>query len=187
MLGTNHSLDALVLAAGEGSRLKRHTEQKVLQPIARIPILGRILQGLKENGIKKVHVVIGYEGHKIREEFGEHYRGLDIEYVKAQNWEKGNLHSFMAAKEIFQDKFLLCMGDHVFDPEIVKSLTSVDLENILILATDQNSYSLDDTRVLTKNGGILNIGKKIDHWDCVDTGFFLCSPRIFDYGEKALE
>ena len=187
MVGSNHSLEALVLAAGEGSRLKRHTEQKVLEPIARVPILGRILQGLKETGIKKVHIAIGYEGHKIREEFGEHYRGLNIDYVKAQNWEKGNLYSFMAAKEIFQDKFLLCMGDHVFDPEIVKSLTSVDLENVLILATDRNSYSLDDTRVLTKNGEILNIGKKIDHWNCVDTGLFLCSPKIFDYCEKALE
>ena len=160
MLGSNHSLEALVLAAGEGSRLKRHTEQKVLEPIARVPILGRILQGLKETGIEKVHIVIGYEGHKIREEFGEHYRGLDINYVKAQNWEKGNLYSFMAAKEIFQDKFLLCMGDHVFDPEIVKSLTGIDLEDVLILATDQNSYSLDDTRVLTKKGEISTLAKR---------------------------
>jgi choline kinase/phosphatidylglycerophosphate synthase len=187
MVRVNHSLEALILAAGEGSRLKRRADQKVLEPIAKVPILGRILHGLKEAGIRKVHIVIGYEGHKIRREFGEHYRGLDIDYIRAQNWEKGNLYSFMAAREIFQDEFLLCMGDHVFDPEIVKSLTSADPEDVLILATDRNSYSLDDTRVLTKDGKILNIGKKIDCWNCVDTGFFLCSPKIFIYGEKALE
>jgi choline kinase/phosphatidylglycerophosphate synthase len=187
MYKANHSPEALVLAAGEGSRLKKHARQKVLEPIAKIPLLGRILRGLKEAGIKKVHIVVGYEGHNVREEIGENYCGLDINYITAQNWEKGNLYSFMAAKGRFQKKFLLCMGDHIFNPEIVKSLMNVNLDDILVLATDKTSYSHDDTKVLEENGKILNIGKKIDPWNCVDAGFFLCSPKIFAYGEEALE
>jgi len=187
MCGINDSLEVLILAAGEGSRLRKYAEQKVLERIAGVPILGRILQGLKEAGIGKVNIVLGYEGDNIREEFGENYQGIDINYITTQNWEKGNLYSFMAAKGIFQREFLLCMGDHIFDVQIVKSLMDVELEGVLILATDKNSYSLDDTRVLGKDGKILNIGKKINRWNCVDTGFFLCSPKIFDYGEKALE
>ena len=187
MYDVNHSLEALVLAAGEGSRLKEYAQQKVLEPIARVPILGRILQGLKEAGIRKVHIALGYEGDDIREEFGENYLGLYINYIEAQNWEKGNLYSFMAAKGIFQREFLLCMGDHIFDPQIVKSLMNVDLEDVLILATDKNGYSLDDTRVMAEDRKIVNIGKKINCWNCVDTGFFLCSPKIFDYGKKALK
>ncbi len=183
----NYSPEALVLAAGEGSRLRKYARQKVLQPIAKIPLLGRILRGLKEAGIKKVHIVVGYEGDNIREKIGENYCGLNINYITAQKWKKGNLYSFMAAKGIFQKEFLLCMGDHIFDPQIVKSLMNVNLEDVLILATDKTSYSLDDTRVLGENGKILNIGKKINRWNCVDTGFFLCSPKIFAYGEKALE
>lgn len=110
MYDVNHSLEALVLAAGEGSRLKEYAQQKVLEPIARVPILGRIFQGLKEAGIRKVHIALGYEGDDIREEFGENYLELNIDYIEAQNWEKGNLYSFMAAKGIFQREFLLCMG-----------------------------------------------------------------------------
>jgi len=53
MYEVNHSPEALVLAAGEGSRLKKHAKQKVLEPIAKIPLLGRILHSLKEAGIKK--------------------------------------------------------------------------------------------------------------------------------------
>ena len=178
------SMKALVLAAGEGSRLRRYTKQKVLEPIAKIPLLGRILRGLKEAGIKKVYIVVGYEGNTIREGIGVNYCGLDINYITAQNWEKGNLYSFMAAKGIFQEEFLLCMGDHIFDPQIIESFMDVNLEDVLILATDKINYSLDDTKVLEENGKILNIGKKINRWNRLDTGFFLCSPKIFAYGEK---
>jgi len=187
MRKVNHSPEALVLAAGEGSRLKKHARQKVLEPIAKIPLLGRILRSLKEAGIKKVHIVVGYEEDNVREEIGEDYCGLNINYITAQNWEKGNLYSFMAAKGRFQKDFLLCMGDHIFDPEIVRSLMNGNLHDVLILATDKTSYSHDDTKVLEENGKILNVGKKIGSWNCVDTGFFLCSPKIFAYGEKAVE
>ena len=98
MYKVNCSPEALVLAAGEGSRLRKYTKQKVLEPIAKIPLLGRVLRGLKEAGIKKVHIVVGYEGNNIREEIGVNYCGLDINYIAAENWEKGNLYSFMAAK-----------------------------------------------------------------------------------------
>jgi choline kinase/phosphatidylglycerophosphate synthase len=187
MYEVDYSPEALILAAGEGSRLRKYARQKVLQPIAKIPVLGRILRGLKEAGIERVHIVVGYEGDNIREEIGENYCSLDINYITAQKWEKGNLYSFMAAKDVFQKNFILCMGDHIFDPQIVKSLMNVNVEDVLILATDKTSYSLDDTKVLGENGKILNIGKKIDHWNCVDTGFFLCSPEIFAYGEEARE
>ncbi len=187
MYDVNDSLEALVLAAGEGSRLKKYSKQKVLEPLAKIPLLGRILRRLKKAGIAKVHIVVGYEGDSIEEEIGDSYLGIDIDYITARNWEEGNLYSLMAAKEAFSSEFLLCMGDHIFDPQIVESLINVELEDVLILAIDKTGYALDDTRVLEEDGKVLNIGKEIDCWNCVDTGFFLCSPEVFDYGEKAIE
>ncbi|MDI6904458.1 MAG: hypothetical protein QMD13_03055 [Candidatus Bathyarchaeia archaeon] len=77
------------------------------------------------------------------------------------------------------------MGDHLFDPQIVKNLINVHLKGSLILAVDRVGYSPDDTKVLENNEVILDIGKSINPLDCVDTGFFLCSPRIFTYAEKA--
>jgi choline kinase len=65
------SVEALVLAAGEGSRLRKYAKQKTLYRIAGVPLLGRILQGLKEAGINSVYIVIGYEGDEIRQEIGE--------------------------------------------------------------------------------------------------------------------
>lgn len=63
-----------------------------------MPLLGRILRGLKEAGIQDVWIVVGYKADLLRKEFGEKYAGLNIRYVHARNWEKDNLHSFLAAR-----------------------------------------------------------------------------------------
>jgi len=181
----SEAIKALVLAAGEGSRLRKYAKQKTLHHIAGVPLLGRILQGLKEAGINSVYIVIGYEGDEIRQEIGENYAGLDITYITAQNWEKGNLYSFLAAKGIFKKDFILCMGDHIFDGQIVKNLINVNLNGALVLAVDRVGFALDDTKVREHDGMILNIGKHINPSNCVDTGFFLCSPKIFSYAERA--
>lgn len=180
---------ALVLAAGEGSRLQDRLQEKKPKPllhiVAGIPLIERVLYRLKKAGIKNVYIVIGYEGNAIREQIGESYAELNIHYITATNWEKGNLFSFLAAKGFSQQNFILCMADHLSDPQIVKNLLNVELKGILVLAIDRQEYSSDDTKVLEQNGRILNIGKFISPSNCVDTGFFLCSPRIFAYAEKA--
>ena len=188
MDGVNtEAIKALVLAAGEGSRLRKYAKQKTLHYIAGVPLLGRILQGLKEAGIDSVCIVIGYEGDEIRQEIGENYAGLDVSYVMAQNWEKGNLHSFLVAKGIFEKDFILCMGDHVFDSQIVKNLINVNLNGALALAVDRVGYAFDDTKVLEHEEMILDIGKHINPSNCVDTGFFFCSPKIFSYAKMAVK
>ncbi|MDI6691260.1 MAG: CDP-alcohol phosphatidyltransferase family protein [Candidatus Bathyarchaeota archaeon] len=48
--------------------------------------------------------------------------------------------------------------------------------------------SQEDTKVLERGGKILDIGKKINDSDvAIDTGFFLCSPKIFEYAKKAIK
>jgi choline kinase len=172
-----------VLAAGQGSRLKDSAKQKALHPIAGVPILGRILQSLKNAGIKKVVIVVGYECGNIRRKIGSDYNGLKVKYVVAENWEKGNLHSFLAAKQEFKNRFVLCMGDHLFDSQIVKNLLSFDCEHSIVLAIDRVGCSVDDTKVLEKDGVIISIGTDITPSNGVNTGFFLCSPKMFSYAQ----
>ena len=180
-------MKALILAAGEGNRFGELTKQKpkALLQIAGMPLLGRILRSLKEAAIQDVWIVVGYKADLIRKEFGEKYAGLNIRYVHARNWEKGNLHSFLAARGFTDANFLLCMCDHIFEVDIVKKLLSTNSESALVLATDKKGYADDDTRVLEHNGLILDIGKFINPSNCVDTGFFLCSPKMFKYAEEA--
>ncbi len=50
-------IHALVLTAGEGSRLRKYARLKPLLQVADVPLFGRVLRGLKEAGIKNVYIV----------------------------------------------------------------------------------------------------------------------------------
>lgn len=180
--------EAVILGAGEGTRLSKvaKTRPKPLLRVGGVPILERVSRSLRELGVTKVHMVIGYEGRKIVEKFGKDYDGLTINYVENPEWEKGNLYSLLAAKKHQKGEFLLLMADHLFDPRIVKHLMKRELgDDALILAVDRENPAPEDTKVLENDGRIINTGKKIREFNCLDTGIFLCSPRIFHYAEEA--
>jgi choline kinase/phosphatidylglycerophosphate synthase len=181
-----NSISALVLAAGEGSRLRKYAKQKPLLQVAGMPLIGRVLRGLKEAGVKSVWIAVGYKADMLRQTIGDDYVGLKIRYVNVEDWKKGNLYSLLAAEGIFQQNFLLCMGDHIFDPEIPKKLVDSMFESAIVLAIDK--VSEEDTKVLECDGAILDIGKKINHSNvAIDTGLFLCSPKVFEYANQAVK
>jgi len=181
--------EALVLAAGRSSRFGRH---KIIHKIEGTSLLGRVLQTLKDSGMKTAYVVVGYEKENVIREFGKNCAGLEVNYITAKNWERGNLHSFLSAKGTFKENFILCMGDHIFDSRIVKKLIAANFDPnsediVLYLAVDRKSYDEDDTRVLEIDGKIVRIGKHLETYNCTDTGFFLCSPKVFSYAEVCAE
>jgi choline kinase/phosphatidylglycerophosphate synthase len=182
-------LKALILAAGEGNRLEDLTleKPKPLVPVAGVPLLCRVLKNLKLAGISEAYVVTGYMGQNITETICEHLDGVKVRYLENPSWSKGNLYSLLAAKDVLKENFILCMADHIFDSRIVEALQSMKLTKTLVLAVDRIAPQPGDTRVLEQNGRIVDTGKSIEKSNCVDTGFFLCSPRIFRYAEKAAQ
>ena len=181
-------MKALILAAGQGSRLGNLTKLKPkgLLRIAGDLLLGRILRGLKKAGVQETWIVIGYKAEMIREQIGEDYAGLKIRYIETKRWKKGNLYSLLAAQGIFHENFLLCMCDHIFDHEIPNTLIKNKSEKALVLAIER--VAEEDTKVLERKGKIFDIGKKIDQSNvAIDTGFFLCSPEIFEYAKEAAQ
>jgi choline kinase/phosphatidylglycerophosphate synthase len=179
-------ISALILAAGEGSRIRECAESKPLLQVGGVPLLGRVLRGLREAGVKKVWIAIGHRGDIVRRQIGENYEDIQIQYINVENWRKGNLHSLLAAEGIFQQNFLLCMSDHIFDPEIPKKLIKSRFESAIVLAIEK--VPENHTKVLEKDGTILDIGKKFNQKNvAIDTGLFLCSPKVFDYAKQAVK
>ncbi|MEN8261214.1 MAG: CDP-alcohol phosphatidyltransferase family protein [Pseudomonadota bacterium] len=105
------------------------------------------------------------------------------------DWEKDNGLSVLKAREHLQDPFLLLMADHLFEPSLVRTLTTLTLtREEIALAVDSDICNPlvdmgDVTRVKMEDGKIRNIGKGLADFNGFDTGIFLCSPAIF----KALE
>src|SRR3989449_1053433 len=68
-----HRMKAVVLAAGEGTRMRPLTANlpKPLLPVAGKPFLRHTLEALRSAGISQVAVLIGWQGHRIRESLGD--------------------------------------------------------------------------------------------------------------------
>jgi glucose-1-phosphate thymidylyltransferase len=107
---------ALVLAGGEGSRLRplTHTQAKQLIPIAGEPILFHVLQAIADVGIHEVGVVIGQTGPEVRAAVGDGAAwDLEVTYLE-QEAPLGIAHAVMLAADFVRgEPFLLYLGDNV--------------------------------------------------------------------------
>lgn len=186
-------MEALIIAAGRGKRLKDYFSPKPLISIFGLSILERIILSSKAAGIKKFKIVVGYKSDLIRKKIGcgDKY-GVHVEYILNPEWQKGNGLSVHKAKNYFNDNFILLMSDHLFSESILKKLMEIKPDdNQCFLCVDRElngiHYRIDDaTKVLTEDGGIVKIGKDIKHYNALDTGIFLCSPAVFDALEESI-
>jgi len=183
-------MKVLIIAAGRGSRLNELTDDR---PKALFPVLGRslierVILTSKQAGIKEFVFVVGYLGDKIKEALGNGERfGVRIDYVKNEEWQEGNGVSVLKARELLNDNFVLLMSDHIFDVRILKELVDHQIKGSVMLAVDKKDPLPGDTKVLEKEGKIVAIGKEIDESNCLDTGIFLCSPKMFSYLEEEIK
>jgi len=66
-------VDAIILAAGEGARLKGWTSDKPkgMITLGNAPILEHIVKGLASSGINKINMVVGYRKNIVMSHFGD--------------------------------------------------------------------------------------------------------------------
>jgi NDP-sugar pyrophosphorylase family protein len=78
-------LDGVVMAAGEGSRLRPLTERwpKPVLPIDGRPVVGTLLRELVATGLERVTVVVGHLGEQVRALLGDGSAyGLEVRYAE---------------------------------------------------------------------------------------------------------
>ncbi len=178
-------MKAVIIAAGRGSRMNVE-EPKPLVSLLGLSLIERVILSARKMGIKEFIIVTGYKGEQLKKNLGDGGNfGITIQYVHNSYWRKENGISVLEAEEVVgKENFLLLMADHVFEPEILKSLCGKKLEkNELILCVDRNPEYSDmeeATKVLVKDGVVRDIGKTIPRYNGADCGAFLCSPVIFD-------
>ena len=112
---------ALLLAAGTGSRLQPLTDDapKCLTEVNGTTILERLVDGLRQQGFKRLVVVVGYLGESIREFLADHAAGLTVDYVTSSRYRTtNNLYSLWLARKEIHEPFLLVECDLVFDASL---------------------------------------------------------------------
>jgi choline kinase len=120
---------ALLLAAGTGSRLQPLTNgaPKCLTEINGMTILERQLHGLRQQGFRRLVVVLGYLGECIREFLVYHAAGLTVDYVTNPLYRTtNNLYSLWLARKEIREPFLLVECDLVFDASLLGAMLHPD-------------------------------------------------------------
>lgn len=176
---------AILLAAGEGSRLRSAAPLKPLCPVGDRPLIDHALFGLADAGLKRVVVVLGYGADQIEAHLAAATYPIAVETVRVADHRKPNGVSVLAAEgHVAGTEALLAMCDHLVEPELYSRVAQAEDAGGARLAIDRRIESdwvdLDDvTCVQTRGERIVAIGKGLDTYDCFDTGVFTIGPALF--------
>lgn len=183
----NEVVDALIIAAGYGSRLAKLSPSKPLTPVNGIPIIELSIRQAMLAGITRVVVVTGHEAEQVERFLADLSQRLGIEIVpvRLSDWSTPNGHSVIAGATRCEGDYLLMMADHLFDVEILAGLIAArGPDRGLTLAIDRRLDNPlvdpeDATWVKTDERGLIRaIGKTIPQYDAVDCGAFLATPEL---------
>lgn len=181
-------MQAVILAAGRGERMQSIAPSKPLLSVLGIPLLERSVRGALLCGATDITVVTGHCREAIQEWLTRYSAvpgAAQIRLVHNEAWaDAENGASLLAAAPYIRGRFLLLMADHVYVPELLKSLSeATPPPGGAILATDghiqrQDIDPHDVTYVQMDGNHIVRIDKALHPHDGFDTGAFLCSPDV---------
>jgi len=145
-------MKAVILAAGEGNRLRPFTETmpKVMLPVAKKPVLEYVIDSLKNTKINEIILVVGYKKEVIMEHFKD-YEDIQIRYV-TQDKQLGTAHALKKAKKHIKktETFLVLSGANIIDPKSVKKLIE-NKSKYCVLIKETPHISRYGTVLLEKN------------------------------------
>ena len=157
-------MKCLIIAAGEGKRLKNRGESKPLTTLLGLSLIERALLISKKSGLTDFYVVIGYNGENLKKHLKSisRTRKINITIIHNNEYKKENGISVLRAKDFIKENFVLLMSDHIFDELILTKMKEQKIaDDEIILAVDyniSNNNLIDDndaTKVLIKNNRIL--------------------------------
>ena len=126
-------MDAVILAAGEGARLKGWTSDKPkgMITLGNAPILEHIVKGLASSGIQKINMVVGYRKNIVMSYFGDGSQfGIKIHYIE-QSKLLGTLDALSLGLKGIEKDFLLVPGDNYVSSASFIPLIRNDLPALL--------------------------------------------------------
>jgi len=179
-------MKAVVLAAGEGTRLRPLTEDKPkgMVEVAGKPILTHCFEQLADLGAEELIVVVGYMKEEIIDHYGDEFEGTPITYTH-QREPKGLAHALLCVEEHIDDDFMLMLGDNVFRANLADVFRRQQEDRadaaFLVEEVPYEEASRYGVCVTNDYGEITDVVEKPDDppSNLVMTGFYTFSPAIF--------
>ena len=180
---------AVVMAGGEGSRLRPLTSQrpKPLVPVAGRPIMEHILLLLRRHQVREVVATVQYLGAYIRNYFGDgSEQGVNLSY-SVEDTPLGTAGSVKLAEDQLRETFVVISGD---------ALTDIDLGAAVRFHRQRQSMATSVLKpvpnpleygvvVADEEGRVQRFLEK-PSWgevfsDLANTGIYVLDPAVFEY------
>lgn len=181
-------LKAIILSAGEGSRMRplTLTKPKTMLPVAGKPIIQYNIESLRDNGITDILLIVRYKEEIVRNYFGDGSDfGVNISY-KTQKDFLGTANAISYGEYFIDDSIIVLNGDIILDDEIIHEIIkkynylSPDTLMLLTEVEDPSAFGV----VEIENGNIKNIVEKPKREEApsnlVNAGIYIFNKDIFD-------
>jgi UDP-N-acetylglucosamine diphosphorylase/glucosamine-1-phosphate N-acetyltransferase len=178
-------MEAVILAAGEGTRLRplTSTRPKPMLPVAGKPILEWDLQALSDSGFSKACIIVGYRKESIEKYFGKRFGKLKLEYI-TQKEQLGTAHAISIIEKNVGKEFLVMNGDLIISADLIKNLVSKHKKNkadasiCLIKVANPKDFGV----VQLSGNRVKGIEEKPEKpkSDLANAGIYIFNRKVFD-------
>ena len=158
---------ALIIAAGLGSRLKKHTENlpKCMLDFGGKTLLQRQLDAYKKNHIKNISLIRGYKKEKIN------YKG--IKYFENPDYRNNNiLNSIFYGEDVINGSIIISYSDILFNSNVVKRTLDSDHDISVVVDIDWRGYYVGrkDHPISEAENVIFNSNNEVEKIGKINTG-----------------
>lgn len=168
-------MQAIMLAAGKGSRLGKYTKNntKCMLDVHGETLLERAIDALLEAGIKDFILVLGYKKDNVKKFIKEKEldKKINITYVDNDVYDTtNNIYSLYLAKDyLIQDDTILLESDLIYDKSIIKKLVNSKYDSAALIAKYEEW--MDGTVVKLNDDNTINsfVERKDFNYDDVDS------------------
>ncbi|MHB8567032.1 MAG: sugar phosphate nucleotidyltransferase [Nitrososphaerales archaeon] len=184
-------MQAVVLAGGEGSRLRplTSTRPKPLVPVVNRPILWHVLQLLKKHNISETFITLHYLADQITTAFGDgSNEDLRISY-SFEDKPLGTAGSVKALESELKGSFIVISGDVMTDFDLSELIAFHNKKGgIVTIGLARVENPLEYGVVLTDDEGKVTIFLEKPGWsevfsDTVNSGIYIIEPEALKYIE----
>lgn len=180
MVWYNMQMQAVILAAGRGSRMGELTDST---PKVMLEVSGKTLLEHKfdilPNDVDEIILVVGYFGSSIQSRFGGVYGDKKILYVEQEKLD-GTAGALWRARSILKDQFLVMMGDDIYSQkDVIRGISK--REGWTMGVAKRNPLGVGGRVILDAEDRITNIEEGMHEGEgFVGTNLFMLDTRIFD-------
>jgi len=163
-------MKAVILAAGVSRRLYPLTYDipKCLIKVGEKPIINHQLDSLKNSGIDKITIVVGYHRERLIDHINTNYPSLDVNFVINHHYfETNTAYSLQLCDRVIRgNRFILLNADVLYPHELLNRLINSSYNSVL--AVDPKACGKEEVKVIEgDNQRLVAIGKDLIEDNCL--------------------